>query len=256
MKIGMSILPERRDIRDSVAIARELGLDFVELNAEFPFCLPENIKESDIDDKIFFTVHLFEKAEVGLLYEPWRKSQIEMLKGLMLEYKKKANVKRFNLHINRGAFFTMPDKKIFVFEQFDQLYTAACKRSFKELSDFAVKHDFEICFENVKIADYMLRVFKMIAEYPNLFYTLDVGHDIVSGKCASAQFMQTPHKIRHVHLHDVVNGVDHQQLGTGIVDVKSVLNFCRKNNTDIVVEVRRKEQLANSIACIARYIAR
>jgi sugar phosphate isomerase/epimerase len=250
----MSILPELESIRDSVRVARELGFDFVELNAEFPFCLPDVIKETDIDEKIFFTVHLFEKSEVGLLYEPWRESQIEMLKGLMREYKKKVNVKRFNLHINRGAFFTMPDKKIFVFEQFEQLYTTACKKSFKELSDFAVAHDLEICFENVKIADYMLRIFKIIAEYPNLFYTLDVGHDIVAGKRASGQFMQNPEKIRHVHLHDVVNGIDHQQLGAGSVDVKKVLEFCRRNNTDIVVEVRRKEQLANSIKYLRKLL--
>jgi len=254
MKIGMGILPELESIRDSVCVARELGFDFVELNAEFPFCLPENIKDSDIDEKIFFTMHLFEKADVGLLYEPWRRSQIEMLKDLMLDYKKKVNVKKFSLHINRGVFFTMPDKKIFVFEQFEQLYIAACKRSFKELSDFAVKHDFEICFENVKIADYMLRIFKILATYPNLFYTLDVGHDMVSGKRASAQFMQTPHKIRHLHLHDVVNGIDHQQLGKGIVDVKKVLDFCRRNNIDIVIEVRRKEQLANSLAYLKKLL--
>ena len=244
MKIGISVLPEFESVAESVAIARELGIDFVELNAEYPICLPDKIKK---DEKIYFTVHLFEKAEVGLLYEPARWAEIDVLKRLMTEYKDKAAVRRFNLHINRGVFTTMPDKIIFVHERFNQDYLVACRKSFKELSDFAVANDFEICFENYKVTDCILGTFKEIINFPNLYYTLDFGHDMVTGKRASAQFMETPEKIRHVHLHDVVDGADHRELGTGIVDVKAVLDFCRNNNTDIVVEVRRKEQLTNSI---------
>jgi len=242
-------LPEFASLGESVLVAKELGLDFVELNAEVPFCLPQNLKKADIESGLSFTVHLFEAAEVGLLYEPARKAQIEVLKRIMTEYKAEANIKRFTLHINEGAFSTMPDKtKIYVFERFERDYLDACRKSFKELSDFAAKNDLEICFENVKVSEYAFKAFAELTKYPNLNYTFDAGHDVLwAGGRAFCEFLKSPEKIRHVHLHDVVNGVDHQELGQGKVDVAKILDFCKANNTDIVLEVRREEQLRNSL---------
>ena len=45
MKLGMPILYEFMSIEENVKLAKELNLDFVELNLNFPYC------RKDIEDK-------------------------------------------------------------------------------------------------------------------------------------------------------------------------------------------------------------
>lgn len=74
-----------------------------------------------------------------------------------------------------------------------------------------------------------------------------MGHNIKHGNVAKEQFLKFENKIRHIHLHDFDGSKDHQELFSGILNVKEELNFCSKNNLDVVIEVKRKEELVNSV---------
>ena len=123
----------------------------------------------------------------------------------------------------------------------------AYKNSCDKLSKIANKYNATILFENVKIGSYTLKAIEIISTYHNLFFTLDLGHNIKNGNVAKEQFLKYENRIKHIHLHDFNGTKDHQELFTGLLNVKEELNFCKKNNLDVVIEVKRKEELINSV---------
>ena len=59
--------------------------------------------------------------------------------------------------------------------------------------------------------------------------------------------MEYSNKIKHIHLHDFNGSKDHQELFTGILNVKDELDFCKQHSLDVLIEVKRKEELINSV---------
>lgn len=157
------------------------------------------------------------------------------------------NIKKYNLHLDPGIHFSLPNKKIFIYEEYLSNYLDAYKSSCERLSKIAEKYNVMILFENVKIEKYTLEAVKIISNFENLYFTLDLGHNIRYGNIAKNEFLKYKNKIKHIHLHDFDGTKDHQELFTGILNVEDELKFCLENNLDIVIEVKRKEELVNSV---------
>ena len=157
------------------------------------------------------------------------------------------NIKKYNLHLDPGIHFSLPDKKIFIYQEYLDDYLNAYKQSCERLSKIATKYNAIILFENVKVESYTLKAINIISNYENLFFTLDLGHNIRYGNIAKEEFLKYDKKIKHIHLHDFNGSKDHQELFTGILDIKNELEFCSKNNLDVLIEVKRKEELVNSV---------
>ena len=70
MEFGMPTLIENRDLEEAVLLCRELGLQFVELNMNFPmYQIPQveetaYLKEPASKNNIYFTIHLDENLNV------------------------------------------------------------------------------------------------------------------------------------------------------------------------------------------------
>mgnify|MGYP002519458146 CR=1 FL=1 len=67
MDFGMPYLLEMHAIEECCALARELGLQFVELNANFPDCLLEKLDPAELHRLgrrygLYFTLHLEEEC--------------------------------------------------------------------------------------------------------------------------------------------------------------------------------------------------
>lgn len=256
MKLGMPTLIELDSLEENMKLCKRLGLDFIELNMDLPYCFPDRINWEIINqyDNIELTVHLSETFEVGNVNDVVRNQQIQLIKQQILTFKEKGNIKKYNLHLNIGVYFTLPDKKLYIYEKYKEDYLNSIEKSFKELSEFAVEQSVDILFENVKITKNILEAFKKIVNYPNLYYTLDVGHDLKNGEEASNLFMENPLKIKHLHIHDFDGKTDHCELGKGKVNVKKYLNFCKENNIYAVIEVKREKELEDSIKYIRDYL--
>ena len=102
-------------------------------------------------------------------------------------------------------------------------------------------------FENLKVETYTLKAIEIISNYNNLFFTLDLGHNIRYGNIAKEMFLKYDDRIKHIHLHDFNGSKDHQELFTGILNIKEELDFCKSKNIDVLIEVKRKEELVNSV---------
>lgn len=249
MKLGMSTLVEFDSLEENIELCERIGLNFIELNMDLPYCFPDRINWEKFNQckNIELTVHLSETLEIGDINEEARKQQIALIKQQILIFKHKANIKKYNLHLNKGVYFTLPDKKLYIYEKYENDYLKSIENSFKELSEFAVEQSVSICFENVRTTPSILKAFKKIVKYPNLYYTLDVGHDMKNGGEAGKLFMENPSQIKHMHIHDFDGKTDHAELGIGKLDVKKYLDFCKDNNIYAVIEVKREKELENSI---------
>lgn len=255
MNLGMPTLVEFSSIEENIDLCNKLDLDFIELNIDLPYCMPNNNvnwKEIKKNSNIDFTVHLSEKLEVGEIYEDARKKQIEIIKNAINYYNKEANIKKYNMHLDRGVYFNLPDGKIYIFEKYKEKYEIAIDKSFAELSEFATENNIEIYFENTSITNYIAKSFEKLKKYNNLYYTLDVGHSAKDNYAADKLFMKTPNMIKHMHIHDFNGEKNHKELGIGVIDVKKYLKFCEQNNIYSVIEVKRKQELINSIDYIRK----
>ena len=241
----MPILVEFHSLSENIDLCKKLNLDFIELNLDIPYCFIDRLDTNSLKNNNF-TIHLSEKFDVGELNNSLRNfylNEIEKIISFGIKY----NIFKYNLHLDPGIHFSLPDKKIFIYEEYIDDYLRAYEDSCNILSKIANKYNATILFENVKVESYTLKVIDLIAKYDNLFFTLDLGHNIRYGNLAKEKFMQYSDKIKHIHLHDFNGSKDHQELFTGLLNVKEELNFCKQHNLDVLIEVKRKEELINSV---------
>lgn len=241
----MPILVEFHSLSENIDLCKKLDLDFIELNLDIPYCFIDRLDTNSLKNNNF-TIHLSEKFDVGELNNSLRNfylNEIEKIISFGIKY----NIFKYNLHLDPGIHFSLPNKKIFIYEEYIDDYLRAYEDSCNILSKLANKYNATILFENVKVESYTLKVIDIIAKYDNLFFTLDLGHNIRYGNLAKEKFMEYSNKIKHIHLHDFNGSKDHQELFTGILNVKDELDFCKQHNLDVLIEVKRKEELINSV---------
>ena len=241
----MPILVEFHSLSENIDLCKKLNLDFIELNLDIPYCFIDRLDTNSLKNNNF-TIHLSEKFDVGELNNSLRNfylNEIEKIISFGIKY----NIFKYNLHLDPGIHFSLPDKKIFIYEEYIDDYLRAYEDSCNILSKIANKYNATILFENVKVESYTLKVIDIIAKYDNLFFTLDLGHNIRYGNLAKEKFMEYSNKIKHIHLHDFNGSKDHQELFTGILNVKDELDFCKQHSLDVLIEVKRKEELINSV---------
>lgn len=241
----MPILVEFHSLSENIDLCKKLNLDFIELNLDIPYCFIDRLDTNSLKNNNF-TIHLSEKFDVGELNNSLRNFYLNEIEKI-ISFGTKYNIFKYNLHLDPGIHFSLPNKKIFIYEEYIDDYLRAYEDSCNILSKIANKYNATILFENVKVESYTLKVIDLIAKYDNLFFTLDLGHNIRYGNLAKEKFMEYSNKIKHIHLHDFNGSKDHQELFTGLLNVKEELNFCKQHNLDVLIEVKRKEELINSV---------
>lgn len=242
MKYGMPTLVMLNSIYENVDFALKNNLDFIELNMDLPYC--SNIKNQELNKfNIEFTMHISEKINVA-----------DLNNNLRIKYLNKAirqiklginnNIKKFNLHLDSGVYFTLPSGKYYLNEKFLDIYLKNLDKSCKVLDKFANEHNIEINFENTKIHSFTKEAFKVIERYKYLGFTLDIGHN--EKNCNKAyELLKDIDKIRHIHMHDYDGKKDHLTLGNGIIDFQKYDELINKNY--VVIEIKEESELINSI---------
>lgn len=247
MKFGMPTMIEYNSIEENVKLAKKLNLSFVELNLDLPYCkIDKKVKELAKKYDIEFTVHLSEKLDVGELDQDIRMAYLRKIET-NIKNGIEQNIKKYNLHLDPGIHFSLPDKKVFIYEKYLDDYKNSLKDSCNFLNDLAKKYNVEIMFENLKLPEYLKEGFDIVSSFDSLYFTLDMGHDIKSDSHAEEFFLKYPNKINHVHLHDFNGKNDHLSLGSGIIDIPKKIDLIKDLNVYAVIEVKQPNDLTNSI---------
>lgn len=248
MRLGMPTLIEYNTVLDNVKLAKELGLSFVELNLDLPYCkLNDELKQLSLENNIEFTVHLSEKLDVGELDNDLRRAYLKKIETV-IQKGAKLNIRKYNLHLDPGIHFSLPDRKIFIYEKYLDEYKRSLYESCIFLNGLAKKFDVEIMFENVKLPNYLKEGFMIVGSFERLFFTLDMGHDLKNNSGAEEFFLDyNSKKIKHVHIHDFDGKSDHIALGSGFLDAFKKMKLIRKLGVYAVIEVKEKDELVKSV---------
>ncbi len=253
MKIGMPALVEYNTLDQLINLCMELKLDFIELNMNLPYNFigklnPGLLKKTMEETGIEFTMHMPDEADLGVFYESVRRGYEELFSET-IEWAGLAGIKLLNMHIIEGAKMTLPDKKVYIYQEYSREFKNNFIKSIKTLSEKAMKNNVALAVENSANFGkaYIQDALNEAVLYPNVGLTWDTGHDAVSGFTDREFLMLHEKKIVHMHVHDVIGKKDHQILFRGDLDIRSLLEFAGKKNIDILAEVKTADALKESI---------
>jgi sugar phosphate isomerase/epimerase len=256
MKLGMPTLVEYTSITENVELCRKLGLDFIELNMNLPICIPEFLSYSELRHYkeqygMDFTIHLPEELDLSSYHPSIRKGHLERCKQAM-EWANLSGIKTLNMHLNNGIYFTLPQTRVWINEQYEPEFLELLYESYIELYHLATTFEVELCIENTGNfhMPYIRIALEKLSIFNNFYLTWDVGHDAKAGFREESIFAHFNHRVRHMHLHDYNGKSDHQSLYTGIVPINDRLHFAQKNDLSVVIEVKTSESLAESVTAL------
>lgn len=251
IKYGMPSLIEYQNLEDNIKLCHKLGLDFVEINMSMLYCLPEyneidKIVQLKEKYKIDFTMHFPEDIDFGTFHKEIQDANIALFKRYVA-YGKQLGVRLINIHLNEGVKVTLPQKKVYAYEKNKDEYLTHLKDSLEKIVKIASENDIVVCIENVETPEYILEVFIELSKIEKLYFTYDVGHDAKANYNVENIYKKLDNKVKHMHLHDYDHHTDHQILFKGIINLHDRLNFAKKNNMSVVIEVKTVDSLIKSM---------
>jgi sugar phosphate isomerase/epimerase len=254
MDFGMPTLIERKTLESCAALCQELGLAFVEFNMDLPEYQMERLDPTQLAKAaekygIYFTIHLEDTAY------PWnfnrRVSEAYTETVLQtIEIAKQLSIPALNMHFHQGEYFTLPDRKAYLFEEycdeFLQKVTVFREACTSAIGGAAIK----ICVENTRSfqLDFVAKGIAILLESPVFALTFDTGHN------AGSDFQQQPlierhiDRLLHMHLHDYSKSRgDHLPLGEGELELAQYLDIAQKYNCRVVLETKTVDGLRKSV---------
>lgn len=258
MDFGMPTLIEAESLEECADLCKNLRLQFIELNMNLPQYQLDRIdtdKFQQIAEKygIYYTIHLDENLNVSdfnhLVADAYIKTVIDTI-----ELAKILRVPVLNMHLSKGVYFTLPDKKVYLFSEYKDIYLESIKH-FINLCESAVKDsNIKICLENTDgFTDFHIDALELFMKSPVFALTFDIGHDYCIGRCDESVIQHYGRKLCHMHMHDAnSNGKNHLALGTGEIDLPKYLALAENNNCRIVLETKTVDGLKKSAEWIER----
>lgn len=250
--IGMPTLIELPEIDDCAGLCRELSLQFIELNMNLPQYQVNTIdlvkfKEIAAKHKIYYTIHLDENLNVSdfnpFVSEAYRHTVRETIK--MARY---LDIPVLNMHLSKGVYFTLPDRKIFLFDVYKEQYLQSICAFRNECEKAVDQNNMKICIENSNgYADFQRLALDRLLESPVFALTFDIGHNHGTGHVDESTLLNYRDKLHHFHFHDAAGRKDHLALGTGEIDLQKYFCLASQYGRRIVLETKTVAGLRQSV---------
>ena len=252
LNFGIPTLIESPDMKDCAKICNELGLQFVELNMNLPQYEPDMIDIPRIrsvarDYNVFYTLHLDENLNPWdfnvHVQEAYTQTVIDSIRVAQA-----LDISVLNMHLVSGVYFTLPDKRVYLFDVFREHYLDTV-RAFRDkcheaIGDSGVK----ICIENTAgYPAYQQAALDVLLESPVFGLTLDIGHNHGSGYMDEPFITDRIGRLEHMHIHDAVEKRDHLVLGSGDIDLQKYFTMAKNNIQTAFIETKTLESLRTSI---------
>lgn len=258
MKFGMPTLIENTAPDSNAALCRELGLQFVELNANLPQYLcgavdVGKLRRIAAEYGIFYTLHLDENMNVSdfnpAVADAYVQSALDAI-----AMARDLEIPVLNMHLVKGVHFTLPDRKVYLFDEYRQQYLDAMARFRDRCREALGSSRIKICVENTDgYATWQIQALDVLLESEDFALTLDVGHNHCTGGADEGVIRQRVSRLRHIHLHDAVRPKrDHLTLGTGELDLQRYLDLAAENGCTVVLETKNVAALRSSVDWLKR----
>lgn len=253
LKLGMPTMVEMQTIEEGAALAKELGLEFLELNINFPqFTLEtlnvEELKRIAAEYGIYYTLHLDDEMSIAD-FNPYIADGYCRTVYDAVELAKQLGIQKLNMHMSRGAKYTLPDRVIYFFEAYEKEYLKRIT-DFRDTCTVAIgDSDVMICVENTAgFLPFQKKAVEIMLESPAFGLTFDIGHNYCSGNMDEDWILSHAHRLHHMHVHDAMDGKkDHRTLGTGQLDIPRYLGLAETHNCTVVLETKTFDALRQSM---------
>ena len=254
MVYGMPTLIEYDTVEENLALCRWLGLDFIELNMNLPQYQTQALREHLHDYRklaaetgVFFTLHLDENLNFAdfnpLVREAYGRTAVETIR-----IAKALSIPVLNLHMPTGVYFTLPEKKVYLFASYPSDYMAAVK-AFRDLCEREIGDaPIRMCIENTDgYRDFQQEAIETLLESPCFALTWDIGHSHAAGDADEPFLLAHRDRLAHFHLHDAKGKSNHLALGTGEIDLPARLRIAESQHCRCVIETKTAEALEQSV---------
>jgi sugar phosphate isomerase/epimerase len=252
----MPALIEMPGLHDLVDLCQELELSFVELNMNMPDNCPEALDPFEVWDAgreagIEFTLHSPDELDLGSLHPTVREGHLGRMREA-LGWSSQAGIKVLNMHVSPGIYFTLPDRRVWIYDRYVDEFTSNLWKAYKEMIPLGVASGVDICTENVNNFDlpFVAQAIDELCCLDSFHLTWDVGHDARSGFKEREVLLRHRERVRHMHLHDYNGKSDHQVPGTGMVDIQGMLDFARQQDIRVLVETKTIASLRESVTAV------
>lgn len=271
MQLGMPTLIENKTLEENIALCSRLGLNFIELNMNFPEYQLEKLEETDVFIKaaesaqIYYTIHLDENLNIAdfnpLVSEAYLETvhrTIEVAKKLIPLRNKFGDISQpltINMHMHHGIFITLPDKKVQMYERDFETYMKSFSR-FRDLCEKWIDSaSIKIFIENTDgFKDYEKKSIEFLLKSPYFALTWDIGHSKAVGEKDVPFIMEHVNHLAHFHIHDGSENPpkNHLALGDGEIDITERLKLAEERNARCVLETKTIAALEKSVAYLRR----
>jgi len=253
MLFGMPTLIERPDAEDSAALCRELGLDFLELNMNMPqyrmgALNAERLRDIGERYGIFFTIHLDENLNVSD-FNPYVADAYLRTVRETIAFAKNIGAPIINMHLAQGVYFTLPNEKRYLFEEYKERYLQSMGDLVSLCENAIGDSKIRICVENCDgFHDFQKEAIALLLESPCFALTYDVGHNHSCGGRDEGYILENKDSLCHMHLHDALGRKNHLALGSGELELDRLLALASERDCRVVLETKTVEALKNSVS--------
>jgi sugar phosphate isomerase/epimerase len=252
LELGMPTLIELKDIESCCELCNSLGLNFIEINMNLPMFQTHTL---DIDKLqklketygIYFTIHLDENLNIcdfnQLVSAAYQETVLQTI-----QIAKILEIPILNMHMSEGVYFTLPDRKVFLFEQYKDLYLDALKK-FMLLCEAAIGNSpVKISIENCDgYKEFTMEGIELLLTSKVFALTFDIGHSHSAGNKDEDFILKHQSQLMHMHIHDAIGPRNHLVLGTGEINLKERLLLAEHNKCRCVLETKTIEGLSKSV---------
>lgn len=249
---GMPTMVEFDSMQENVALCSRLGLRFVEINMNLPMFQAESLVEAARAAErcgIGVTIHLDENFNAADFNPLIADAYLETLR-LTLRAAKEIGAPVVNMHLSKGVHFKLPDRKVFLFDHYREVYLERMRRLRGICEEGIGGADIRVCVENTDgYMNFQKDAVALLLESDLFGLTWDIGH---SASCASPKkeeeyLLMSRSRLSHFHIHDTKNGRCHLTLGTGEADLDKYLSLAQERGACCVLETKTAAALEKSV---------
>ncbi len=256
--LGMPTLIELPHLEDCAALCHELGLQFMELNMNLP---QYQINKFDIKKyrelarkyNIYYTIHLDENLNISdfnpYVADAYRQTVLDTINTA-----KELSIPILNMHLSNGVYFTLPHKKVFLFEEYKDIYLTSIQNFRAECESAIDGRNITICIENSDgYSNFQTDALTVLLESPVFALTFDIGHNYGIGGMDEPVILSHKEHLRHFHFHDALGRANHLALGTGEIDLEKYYRIAYEHQCRIVLETKTVDGLMQSVEWIKNF---
>lgn len=258
IRFGMPSLIDTKTVEQCAVICRELGLDFIELNANFPQFQAQALDARELcglarEHGIFYTVHLDDELNIAD-FNPYVSDGYRRTVADTIALAKEVGIPVLNMHLHKGAVYTLPTRKVYFFGEYRREYLDGIRKFRDQCEKLIGDSDIRICVENCGgFPDFHKDAIDVLLESPVFGLTMDIGHNYCADRVDEPVILERIDRLHHMHMHDAMEGGrDHLPLGEGKMDIPYHLALAEKTGSTVVLETKTEEGLRRSVAWLRR----